>query len=296
MTGLDRDLILNRSAALRKLLVETCPEVVMAAEEFSSQVVYWPASPLGRAPVLDPATRTPCLAPGPIKPVGVTAPLLFGLNLAMKNLVLIKRKPAANGTPQSPRPAPEDADAQTGGHLSEQARRHARRADRQAPPRRGGGFAAMTLELFSTSVPAGLEPGRSGFCTVAMTRNMPRPLVEMLESLSAYRPVFLPTDPRAGDNPVAVAHLRVPVAGRTFPVLSRVCFAGQDYTSRSNRFAHHVVLEAGRPPPARRPGLAGRPARLPRNRLRRPGALAARRPAGPRRRAGLRRPARPGSG
>ena len=77
----------------------------MAAEDFSAQVIYWPASPLGRAPVLDPATRTPCLAPGPIKPVGVTAPLLFGLNLAMKNLVLIKRKPA-RATPATPSKTP----------------------------------------------------------------------------------------------------------------------------------------------------------------------------------------------
>ena len=107
-TGLDRPLMLERSAALRKILVQTCPEVVMAAEDFSSQVIYWPASPLGRAPVIDPATRAVCLAPGPIKPVGVTAPLLFGLNLAMKNLVLVKRKPApaANTpTPEPPRPS-----------------------------------------------------------------------------------------------------------------------------------------------------------------------------------------------
>src|SRR4051812_32294706 len=103
----------------------------------------------------------------------------------------------------------------------------------------------MTLELFSTSVPAGLEPGRSGFCTVAMTRNMPRPLIEVLESLSAYRPVFLPTDSRAADNPVTVSPLRVSVAGRSYNVLTRISFAGLDYTSRSNRFSHHVVLEAG---------------------------------------------------
>lgn len=77
----------------------------MAAEDFSSQVIYWPASPLGRAPVLDPATRTPCLAPGPIKPVGVTAPLLFGLNLAMKNLVLVKRKPTTTGASVDARPS-----------------------------------------------------------------------------------------------------------------------------------------------------------------------------------------------
>ena len=118
----------------------------------------------------------------------------------------------------------------------------------------------MTLELFSTSVPSGLEPGRSGFCTVAMTRNLSRPLVEALEALSAYRPVFLPTDPRADDNPVAVSYLRVPVAGRNYHVVSRIGFAGLDYTSRSNRFAHHVVLDANDPrPPAGPAWLAARP-------------------------------------
>ena len=118
----------------------------------------------------------------------------------------------------------------------------------------------MTLELFSTSVPAGLEPGRSGFCTVAMTRGLSRPLVEALEALSAYRPVFLPTDPRADDNPVAVSYLRVPVAGRNHHVVSRIGFAGLDYTSRSNRFAHHVVLDANDPRPPGGPAwLAARP-------------------------------------
>ena len=147
----------------------------------------------------------------------------------------------------------------------------------------------MTLELFSTSVPAGLEPGRSGFCTVAMTRSLSRPLVEALESLSAYRPVFLPTDPRADDNPVTVSYLRVPVAGRNYHVVSRIGFAGLDYTSRSNRFAHHVVLDASDPRPPGGPAwLASRPGFLEAafdGEVR----YLARGPGRPRRRAGLRR-------
>ena len=118
----------------------------------------------------------------------------------------------------------------------------------------------MTLELFSTSVPSGLEPGRSGFCTVAMTRTLSRPLVEALEALSSYRPVFLPTDPRADENPVTVSYLRVSVAGRNYYVVSRICFAGLDYTNRSNRFAHHVVLDVSDPRPPGGPAwLAARP-------------------------------------
>src|SRR4051794_1145797 len=108
----------------------------------------------------------------------------------------------------------------------------------------------MTMELLSTSVPAGLEPGSSGYCTVAMTRGIPRPLVQQLETLSAYRPLFLPGDARASKNPDAVSHLRISVGGKTSSLVSRVCFAGADYTGRSNRFAPHVVLDQtdGRPP------------------------------------------------
>lgn len=118
----------------------------------------------------------------------------------------------------------------------------------------------MTQELFSTSVPAGLEPGRSGFCTVAMTRGIARPLIELLEALSAYRPVYMPGDARAVNNPAALSHLRVSAGGKTYTIVSRVCAAGLDYTNRSNRFAHHVILDTVDARPTGGPGwLASRP-------------------------------------
>ena len=106
----------------------------------------------------------------------------------------------------------------------------------------------MSQELHYTSVPRGLLPGTRGFCTVACTPNMSGPLRERLESLSGYQQVFAPHDPKVGLNPVVFSHHRLNLGGRSYSVLSRVCFAGLDYTSRSNKYAHHVVLDPGERP------------------------------------------------
>lgn len=108
----------------------------------------------------------------------------------------------------------------------------------------------MSQELIYTSVPRGLRPGSSGFCTVAMTAQMPNSLVERLESLSAYRPVYQLGDPQAPKNPVNWAHWRVTIRDTAYSVISRVAFAEADYTGRSNKFAHHVVLNPDERPPA----------------------------------------------
>jgi hypothetical protein len=99
-----------------------------------------------------------------------------------------------------------------------------------------------------TSAPKGLQPGSRGFCTVAMTRGLPAALAERLEALSGYRPLFPPHDPQAARNPVGYCHLRVTAGGKTLSVVSRVCAAGLDYTQRTNKFAHHVALEAAEQP------------------------------------------------
>lgn len=120
----------------------------------------------------------------------------------------------------------------------------------------------MSHELFYTSAPNGVLPGGRGFCTVAHTKGMPAPLMEKVESLSGYRPLFPPLDAQASLNPVAFAHLRLTLGNKTYNLLSRICSAGLDYSERTNKFAHHVVLEAGELP-------AGGPAWL----LRQPGFL-----------------------
>lgn len=106
----------------------------------------------------------------------------------------------------------------------------------------------MTQELYYTSAPRGLLPGSGGFCTVAATPGLAPALLERLESLSSYRPLFPPHHPRAADNPVACSHLRVTVGGRTFSLLSRIAPAPLDHTGRTNLFAHHVVLDGSELP------------------------------------------------
>lgn len=106
----------------------------------------------------------------------------------------------------------------------------------------------MTQELHYTSAPRGLRPGSVGFCTVGQTPNLPGPLIERLEGLSGYQQVFPPHDPNAALNPAAYSHLRITVGGRACSVLSRVDFAGLDYSARSNKYAHHIVLDAAERP------------------------------------------------
>ncbi|WP_227487629.1 GAP1-N2 domain-containing protein, partial [Nocardioides malaquae] len=43
-------------------------------------------------------------------------------------------------------------------------------------------------------------------------------------------------------NPVSVAYWKIKAIGKTFPVLSRVADYGLDYSQRSNKLGHHLVL------------------------------------------------------
>jgi len=106
----------------------------------------------------------------------------------------------------------------------------------------------MSQELHYTSVPRGLRPGTRGFCTVAVTPQIPGPLVDRLEALSSYQPVFSLHDPSAALNPIVFSHLHLTVSGKAVSVLSRIGPAGLDYSARPNKYAHHVVLEGNERP------------------------------------------------
>jgi hypothetical protein len=106
----------------------------------------------------------------------------------------------------------------------------------------------MSHELHYTSVPRGLKPGSRGFCTVGMTAQISGQLVDRLESLSGYQPVFPPHDPSAGLNPIVFSHLRLTIGGKVVSVLSRIGPAALDYSGRPNKYAHHVVLEGSECP------------------------------------------------
>ncbi|QDU39210.1 hypothetical protein Mal4_35470 [Maioricimonas rarisocia] len=102
----------------------------------------------------------------------------------------------------------------------------------------------MIYELVYTSAPSGLRPGSSGYCTVQSSRGIAAPTVDLLESLSGYRHVFTPGTPEASRNPVNFGHYLLRISGRTEHVLSRVSDCELDYSGRSNKLAHHVVIDS----------------------------------------------------
>jgi len=101
----------------------------------------------------------------------------------------------------------------------------------------------MSCEILYTSAPAGLKPGSSGYCTVKSSLGIPAPTLEQLESLSGYRHVFPAGGPDAVKNPVNWGHYVLRVSGRMEHILSRVSDCDLDYTGRSNKLAHHMVVD-----------------------------------------------------
>ena len=102
----------------------------------------------------------------------------------------------------------------------------------------------MAYELVYTSVPRGIRSGSSGFCTVAYTKGLAANVALLLESLSAYKAYFPHYDAKASLNPVSFSHCIYNNSGKELHILSRVCFYGTDYTDRSNKLAHHVVVDS----------------------------------------------------
>jgi len=101
----------------------------------------------------------------------------------------------------------------------------------------------MIEEIIYTSAPKGLKAGSRGFCTVVSTAGMAVNTAERLESMSGYRHAFPMQDPKAPLNPVNYSHVTLRIGGRNVHVISRVADAGQDYSGRTNKLAHHLVID-----------------------------------------------------
>jgi len=97
----------------------------------------------------------------------------------------------------------------------------------------------MSLELIHTSVERGLR-GTSGFATAVATRGMPAGLEPALEELSAYD---FDASRALGADRIDWGHRIVTLGGRAYSVLSRTAPCGSDWSGRSNRVAHHVVVD-----------------------------------------------------
>jgi hypothetical protein len=97
----------------------------------------------------------------------------------------------------------------------------------------------MPSELLYTSVPSGLDADRHGFCTVQRTRGMPWPLQRSLEALSGLDVTSLP--PAMQRIGVFNGTILNPGSELVY-VLTRLSPAGEDYSGRSNKLVHHLVL------------------------------------------------------
>lgn len=99
----------------------------------------------------------------------------------------------------------------------------------------------MAQELIYTSSERGVRSGTSGFCTVAYTRGMMPQTMQILEAMSTYRMPLGMTEWQTA--PVVWSHLRWQSIGRNLDVLSRISATAADHTNRTNKIAHHLLVD-----------------------------------------------------
>lgn len=93
------------------------------------------------------------------------------------------------------------------------------------------------FQLVYTSAPRLLEAGKTGFGTVARSRELPTALVGYLERQSAF-------DRAAGVSGYCFYSL-YRMGQSEYRVFSRVADCGVDYTHRTNHVAHHIIVPVG---------------------------------------------------
>jgi len=98
----------------------------------------------------------------------------------------------------------------------------------------------MAREIVITSVPRGVKLGRTGFQVAMQTAGLRDDLSAVLEKMAAYR--HLP--PGSGPNPVSWFHRLARTVAGPVHVVGRIVDAGVDFSNRSNKLAHMVVLDA----------------------------------------------------
>ena len=93
LTGIDIDRIEKRSGRLREVLTKYCPETVVAAESFASDITYVSVSAIGDRVERDPNSGLASIRPVNIEPSWVTAPLLYVISRVSPALIprLVRR-------------------------------------------------------------------------------------------------------------------------------------------------------------------------------------------------------------
>ncbi|MDR0705684.1 MAG: hypothetical protein LBF88_11935, partial [Planctomycetaceae bacterium] len=97
----------------------------------------------------------------------------------------------------------------------------------------------MIQEQISTSSPRCLD-GNSGFGIIAQTSGMAPNVARDVSMLSGYTHQFAAGDNR---NPIAFLHVVRRTGGTNRHIVSRVADCGNDYSGRTNRIAHHWIIE-----------------------------------------------------
>lgn len=95
----------------------------------------------------------------------------------------------------------------------------------------------MPLELIFTSVPKGVKPGSTGYCTVAKHKGIDRLLDQAVEKMCYYELM------NHAAKPVVHTYRTLLLNTGTFHVLTRTCFSGSDHTGRTNYLSHNLIFE-----------------------------------------------------
>ena len=95
----------------------------------------------------------------------------------------------------------------------------------------------MPRELIFTSVPKGVKPGSTGYCTVAKHKGIDRLLDQAVEKLCFYELMKLAI------KPVVHNYSILSLNTGTFYVLTRTCYSGSDHTGRTNYISHNLIFD-----------------------------------------------------
>lgn len=111
LSAMDLEVVESVSADVRKVLMRLTPELVSAAESLAEQVIYIPASALGRSPEVDSETGLLGIRPCDLAPLWAEVPLLYAMARWMDGIIPVRKSPNAPPGPPSNRgqaPTPPD--------------------------------------------------------------------------------------------------------------------------------------------------------------------------------------------
>jgi hypothetical protein len=103
LCAMDLESVEAVSASVRSLLLALTPELVSAAEGFAEQVIFIPASSLGRPPEVDPASGLLGIRPRDLHPIWVEVPFLYAMARWMDGIIPYRSPQAADPIPPSNR-------------------------------------------------------------------------------------------------------------------------------------------------------------------------------------------------